>query len=243
MTLPYMEQDNIFKGLTPALTDIDTAGTRQWWNPPNVTSNPDWALATTRIPSLVCPSDDPYSQVTGVFICLDLSNYTLTGGYWPNPTGEPLGRTNYVGNGGCIGQCYVDAFYHKWMGPFYNRSKTTMGQLIDGTSNILLFGEALGGLHGPRNGTKTRNWSFAWAGCGNLATAWGVGPNPAGTENGGEWYKFSSYHPSIVQFCFADGSVRSVKHQVGHVWWTNVPFVDASGMKDQIYVSDPNVGQ
>ena len=28
------------------------------------------------------------------------------------------------------------------------------------------------------------------------------------------WYQFSSYHPGIVQFCLADGSVREVSLQI-----------------------------
>jgi hypothetical protein len=181
MSLQFLENSIYVRSSTPALTRVDMASTRQWWNPPNVTSNPDWRLATNRFSYLVCPSDDPYSQVIGVLICLDISNLTLTGGYWPNPNGDPLGRTNYVANAGCIGPAYDFSFYNKWVGPFYNRSTTTMDDLIDGHSNVILLGEALGGLSGPRNGRKTRDFSFAWAGCGNLPTAWGLGPNPAGT--------------------------------------------------------------
>jgi hypothetical protein len=68
-----------------------------------------------------------------------------------------------------------------------------------------------------------------------LPTAWGLQGNQA-TENGGEWYRFGSYHPSIVQFCFADGSVRPVKVQA-----TDSALLAASGIRDQVFVSDPNI--
>ena len=70
-----------------------------------------------------------------------------------------------------------------------------MSDVLDGTSNTLMFGEALGGLVGNR-----REYAHSWMGSGSLPAAWG--PSDA------EYYRFSSRHPGIVQFCFVDGSVR-----------------------------------
>jgi hypothetical protein len=90
-----------------------------------------------------------------------------------------------------------------------NRSSLTLGQLSvkDGTSNTLMFGEALGGT-----GIGGRNHAFTWMGCGALPTAWGLGrANREPLDHGGaDWYRFSSRHTAVVQFCFGDGSVRGI---------------------------------
>lgn len=91
-----------------------------------------------------------------------------------------------------------------------NRSQLTLGQVTvkDGTSNTLMFGETIGGT-----GTGDRNHAFCWVGCGAMPTAWGLGRgNRVPLEGGSEWYRFSSRHVAVVQFCFGDGSVRGLRY-------------------------------
>jgi prepilin-type processing-associated H-X9-DG protein len=46
-----------------------------------------------------------------------------------------------------------------------------------------------------------------------MPTAWGLGRgNLKVLEGGADWFRFSSRHMSVVQFCFADGSVRGVRY-------------------------------
>ena len=52
----------------------------------------------------------------------------------------------------------------------------------------------------------TRNWVFSWIGCGSMVTYWGLPDNDNVTFG-----TFSSYHTGVVNFCFADGSVRSLR--------------------------------
>jgi prepilin-type processing-associated H-X9-DG protein len=71
--------------------------------------------------------------------------------------------------------------------------------ISDGTSNTLLFGEGLGGL------AKGRDLVWSWMGVGAVGTKYGLQP-PGG------WNGFSSLHAGgIVQFAFADGSVRPLR--------------------------------
>ena len=141
----------------------------------------------------------------------------------PPPKDANLGRTNYVGVAGAAGHGTIP-FWSRYEGIFTNRSQTRLTDISDGTSNTLMYGEATGGL-----GTiEIYNWeagapapsdtpdgllhySLSWMGVGSMRTCWGMDPvNPKHAS-------FSSAHPGVVQFCFADGSVRPLKH--GNTAW------------------------
>jgi prepilin-type N-terminal cleavage/methylation domain-containing protein len=121
----------------------------------------------------------------------------------------PLGRTNYVGSAGAGGKGshtsnIPENSLKLYEGLFTNRSKWSLGQLsaLDGTSNTLAIGE----VSGRMNGNQENAWDFSWFGTGVFTTFLGLGQGQRTDSR-----QFSSNHSGIVQFCFGDGSVRSLK--------------------------------
>src|SRR5207302_3551229 len=110
-----------------------------------------------------------------------------------------------------------------FIGPYTFNSKTRVGDIADGTSNTIAFGETLfGTFPGPRD------WSLTWMGSGTLASTYGLGVAPGacppGVVNSGQ---FSSKHAGVVNFSFVDGSVHAISTSVNQ----NV-FFALSGMND-----------
>jgi type II secretory pathway pseudopilin PulG len=139
-----------------------------------------------------------------------------------------LGRTNYIvcsgGSGTPTGTPVATDPFWAYIGVFSNRSKLTLGQLTvqDGTSNTILLGETLGGQRIGRVDTV-----IPWVVNTNMAVGAGLGrgqfkneDDPSGpgwdgnnrTPRGGAWFRFSAMHASGVQFCFGDGSIRTIKY-------------------------------
>jgi prepilin-type N-terminal cleavage/methylation domain-containing protein/prepilin-type processing-associated H-X9-DG protein len=170
-----------------------------------------WNVAHTKIASFLCPST-PESPPT-VGLMFGQTTYgcgtgcgTMTGWYWGPPV-PGLGLTNYMACAGGMGRVN-DSGWDAWEGIFHNRSKNRMSSVTDGTSNVLMFGEFAGG-HGANNSLE---FATPWIGAGPMPTAWGL--KPAGTQKYGAWYQFGSYHPGVVNFALADGSVRNISHTI-----------------------------
>ena len=73
-----------------------------------------------------------------------------------------------------------------------------------------MMGEAVGGFR-CLNGQ--RNYSIPWIGVGSMPTGGGLSKPGRCVETG--WWQFSSEHPGVVHFTFADGSVRSLSVNIG----------------------------
>lgn len=205
--LPFVEQEPLYRQIR---TNYDvTAVADAWWLDPRPLGTPNnWDLAHTRIPLFVCPSTDPYSSTQGVGVAGHIAHtsepVTLLH-YWQDMTEQTragastLGRTNYTGVCGMWGRG-TNAYLVTNDGIFTNRSRTRVAQITDGTSNTLMLGEGLGGIV---NGQV--QFGASWMGSRyTLPTVGGmtpVAPNPL---------QFSSNHPGIVQFAWADGSVRGL---------------------------------
>jgi Protein of unknown function (DUF1559) len=202
-----------------------------WW-----ATNPDWTLAHAQIKLFRCPSMPeltPTGMGTNLhtwepippFSSKDPPTGNFGGGavlYYQDfsvePTFRTVGTTNYLGVAGILGKNATTAHplflnpdrsmvnFQKYDGIFGNRSQTKIADITDGTSNTLMFGEAIGGKTYPN-----LDYALAWMGCGALGTRLGLGKAGIAYENGGSnWVRFSSFHSGGVQFCRADGSVTMV---------------------------------
>ncbi len=230
--LPYMEQNNVYNQLPPALFTFNTtAGAWAYNYPPfssdgNMTGFP--AACNSQIKSYQCPSDNAQTVTpsTGVWDALGWSNtpdyidgdYILaTPGF-----GGGIGVTNYIASGGG----WVWAVGGQYQGPYFPNSKTKIVAITDGTSNTLGFGETLGGTQYPG-----RDFVLSWMGSCSLPSAWGLP-----TDQNDAWPTFSSKHTGVIQFSMCDGSVRGFpKGTVSPgVPWNN--FIYLSGMNDGVVI-------
>jgi len=237
--LPYMEQIPTRDLINRSL---EAEAIEPWAiSPLNYTTNPNARAAQTRINTLLCPSTDAFrhqadqtwalmyptrfnSSTNVVTITISLVADA------PPLAGLSLGRTNYLGVGGYLANLKdpnapaVD--WSRYQGIFGIRTKTNMAAILDGTSNVLMFGESItgrqtapflltGNTAAERRLGPIRTQGFAWMGAGFQITGFGL------TDSFGiskTYEKFSSEHPGIVQFALADGSVRSVN--------TNIDFLN-----------------
>jgi len=192
--LPYTEEVATGDRVAQIIDRSDTAP--PWWTEPVLRDD----IAQRRIGLLVCPSDSSYDSEGAIgelnIYLEDAGTTRLQATRLTEPAGNKFGRTNYVGVAGSMGVT-GHSLWDDDRGVFTNRSHNAVKNITDGTSHVLLIGEAVGGIEGGQ-----RLYSFSWIGCGALPTAWGLG--------GREWYRFSSQHSGLVNFCYADGSVHAV---------------------------------
>lgn len=237
--LPYMELQNVADRFTNYLemnvdkkpsstTPAPVSGVPYLWCWPWESTNNTWTIAQTRIPTLLCPSTDAYANASATMYYLATvydsapirgGAFTLTGG------GSGMGRTNYVGVAGYAGNLNA---WMQFQGPFSDRTKTRFAQVTDGTSNVLFFGEALGGCNPPSaTNPCTLQVAHSWMGSGALLTGYGLEPNFPNEKFKLYWGQFGSQHPGIVQFSFVDGSIHGVSLTID---WDDYLYL--SGMGD-----------
>jgi len=224
--LPYMEQDSFkaqFKDTNQPGTMNSVNGARldpplgppagsPWWS-----STINLTLAQARFKMFKCPSDNVDEDVqTGLFVLIYPDQWgSLWGIYYQNPQGNLLGRTNYLSLYGAWTETQWAGTAGQYPGIFGNRNKITLGNLTvqDGTAYTLMIGES---LSGPATGSRT--WGNSWM-MTPLMTYFGLGrgnidprtaPYPL-SLSGADWWKFSSRHAAVVQFCFGDCSVRGLR--------------------------------
>jgi prepilin-type N-terminal cleavage/methylation domain-containing protein/prepilin-type processing-associated H-X9-DG protein len=206
--LPYVEQENLYSQLQ---IDFNCCALGPAWytNPTN------WQLAQTRIKLFECPSDNIANDTSiygtvEAFHCYNYSapivpntdDNTNADGVTLDPSNPTvLGRSNYAGCAGLAGKG-TSKHWSKYEGIFTNRSQNALARIPDGTSNTLLLGEFDGGR---QNGQ--RMYLPSWMRCGVLPTWEGLPRDGQDVSPPG----FDSKHPGVVQFCFADGSVRRLR--------------------------------
>jgi prepilin-type N-terminal cleavage/methylation domain-containing protein/prepilin-type processing-associated H-X9-DG protein len=198
--------------------------------------------ANAKIKAYLCPAD-PGTRAEVVVDGAEISTTLPVGWYvfidWVFNVpgyGAELGRTNYVGVGGASGLVPTGSppsnlIWAPYTGIYYENSRTKITDITDGTSNTLAFGEWLGGIHND----GSRDMELSWMGAGWLRTRWGLAPIYGPQNNDYYHAQFQSMHPGrVVNFAFADGSVRGISTSVDF----NV-FIYASGKADgQVYSID-----
>jgi prepilin-type N-terminal cleavage/methylation domain-containing protein/prepilin-type processing-associated H-X9-DG protein len=250
--LPYLEQTQVQDRISVEM-DIDDfpptpAGERfrqLWINDPGT-----WNAAQVRIPAFVCPSTNPYMNSTSVIAALAYYGGGARGGAVGNSAVSPntaatgaagnWGRTNYVGCSGYAGDSPADTSWSLYKGLYGGRSKYRFADVVDGTANVLAFGESMGGCNAPTAAAPchTMQAAHTWMGVGAMVSGFGLNIIPVFRDQGFKYYwsQFSSQHPGVVQFCFVDGSVRGVSRTIDFT-----SFVLLSAMGDGNTVSSDGV--
>lgn len=224
--LPFMEQTALYNRIAAVhALDIDRQrsdivglpSTDTRYNP-WYSKSESWAAAQFTIPSLLCPSDPPGGVSETITALVPYSpgnsataNPTIFTWTWAPPQPQ-IGKTNYLGVAGRMGQT-LNGTVNGLKGIFLNRGKTRMGELIDGTSNTLMFGEVT--AHYDPVGTNinaTRQWGFSWMN-GAMPMHWMVRSFGGVEYNVREkrWFRFSSFHSGdVLQWTRGDGSVTAI---------------------------------
>ena len=209
--LPYMELNNVADLVEVNLNPDVVDDAWQNFDPAGDMSFNTRLASQSRIPSFECPSDD--TEPTLVFASHfhnDIFPRSIRDNF---EFSVEHGLTNYSPIGGVLGSVTSSALstdskqWEGYNGIFTNRSKTTFGQISDGSSNTLLFGE----IAGQSGGSKPTG--YAWMGAINLSMFYWEFDRAdltSGQLNSMELNKYNSYHLGVVNFARGDGSVATV---------------------------------
>ena len=208
--MPYMELDAIYNtwaskrdlNVTQRTVVPNDPRYVRWSNGPESL----WDEASYKINFFLCPSDDAYSNTLSTVT--EMRTTPSNAGMSGFAEQTTLGRTNYLGSAGRLGVGMASR--DPYRGIFYNRSRTRPGDIVDGLSNTIMFGEVTGQFTDPNTG-RGRLRSFAWT-AGAQFTEWHRPVYKYGRQKRIE--KFSSMHPTVMNFANADGSVKAVSQDV-----------------------------
>ncbi len=195
-------------------------------NPPNITA------ASIGIAGLWCPSDGAVSTSRQLDSAYDLA-----------PAGALQHFTSYVANRGTFYQgtvaltnpkssCY-STLVRANLGTIFNGSAVRLGEIRDGTSNTLLFGEHAVGLLPEDQIAGYFWWQSGWWADSFFDTEYPINAYKKHDPVATGWFwvplqSASSFHPGGANFAFVDGSVRFIKETIST--WAVDEFGDPIGM-------------
>jgi prepilin-type N-terminal cleavage/methylation domain-containing protein len=232
--LPFYEQGTVNELASQTLERGVDVYDHPWWDN---AQNPTSALAAQyKLGMLLCPSmpQEIPEDALGLRLFYDVAGGQFTFNFFStvDATGALPQLTHYQGCAGVFGKIGDPGLgvvsNGEWrsadrqlLGVFHNRSKVKLGQVLDGTSNTIMFGEAPGSIGKDQFGVGHID-GYSWAGTACMVTAFGLNPgdqsDPAnGVEYQTHWTQFGSTHSGdIVQFCFVDGSVDVLTKDIGY---------------------------
>jgi type II secretory pathway pseudopilin PulG len=214
--LPYIEQDNVYQVMTanshPDLMRVEAA-TTPWW-----THTGSWTAAQTKISTFLCPSEALSRQAQAAIAYLwptSGSACCYGAAFTDSATVQALGKTHYLPVGG-----YVNNTADPYPGYFGNRTQNAIESAQDGSSNTILFGEAM--ANPASIWTNSPRMAFPWIASPPVATGWGGILVTSGSDF---FYRFSSAHAGVVMFAMGDGSVRGLRKPTH---WPNIVWASAT---------------
>jgi prepilin-type N-terminal cleavage/methylation domain-containing protein len=173
-------------------------------------------------PNPPTPGIDGYGYTTG-------SGFSVSPGFLFSslPGAIVLGRTNYLAMGGYP---YFDAGTGnpgQFKGMFYYKSRTRLTDVIDGSSNTIMFCEYGSAYVDFGAGSPLTGWTAGAWGCGQIYSYWAPDDQTGNPPNSKVWYRFGSKHTGIFNAVFGDGSTRSIRSNIDFTLWVVI-----SGMQD-----------
>jgi len=227
MLLPYIDQTNVYNTFNFAWGGWRKGATM----PGNDTSaQSNWAVTLQRIQVFFCPSNENNGYISWTGACQTqapscdddsaathympiahsgLDGFAARSGCSPSSV-DPSAETYHNPTAQCIG-----ALSHRMDGMFWMNSKVRIGDIRDGTSNTLCFGEHVG-----NTGTRFRE-QHGWGAYGGVGTQNGINANWRSTPPLSGWsYNDTlftgpgSYHTGGAHFLLGDGSVRFISQNI-----------------------------